>query len=89
MNVGYLSVQAPSDPIRDPYLSIMSPLIVLMTPFLVITMAAVHAYAAVEHKPYSLAALAFMILLAGITSSVNFALFVVARQPDDGPSSAA
>ena len=79
--LGYLSAKAPSDPISDPYLSIMSLLIVLMAPFLVLTMVAVHAYAAAEHKRYSLAALAFMILLAGITSSVNFALFVVARQP--------
>jgi hypothetical protein len=64
----------------------MSLLIVLMAPFLVITMVAVHAYAAPEHKAYSLAALAFMILLAGITSSVNFALFAVARHPTPAPS---
>jgi hypothetical protein len=83
--LGNLSVKAPSDPISDPYLSIMSLLIVLMAPFLVITMVAVHSYAIVEHKPYSLAALAFMILLAGITSSVNFALFAVARQPTPTP----
>jgi hypothetical protein len=84
--LGYLSVKTPSDPISDPYLSIMSLLIVLMAPFLVITMVAVHTYAAAEHKRYSLAALAFMIILAGITSSVNFALFVVARQPTPTPS---
>jgi hypothetical protein len=70
--LGYLSVKAPSDPISDPYLSIMSLLIVLMAPFLVITMVAVHSYAATGHKPY--------------TSSVNFALFVVARQPAPTPS---
>lgn len=79
--LGYLSVQNPTDPIRDPYLSIMSVLIVLMVPFLILTMVAVHAYAVPEHKSYSLAALAFMILLGVLTSSVNFALFVAARQP--------
>lgn len=84
--LGYLSVKSPSDPISDPYLSIMSLLIVLMAPFLVLTMVAVHTYAAAEHKPFSLAALAFMILLAGITSSINFALFAVARQPPPAPS---
>ncbi len=83
--LGYLSVKAPNDPISDPYLSIMSVLIVLMAPFLVIMMVAVHAYAAPEHKLYSLAALAFMIVLAGITSSVNFAIFTVARQPGPVP----
>ncbi len=84
--LGYLSVKAPTDPISDPYLSIMGLLIVLMAPFLVITMVAVHAYAAAEHKSDSLAALAFMILLAGVTSTVNFALFVVARQPSPTPA---
>ncbi len=84
--LGYLSVKYPSDPISDPYLSIMSLLIVLMAPFLVITMVAVHTYAAAGHKPYSLAALAFMVLLAGLTSSVNFALFAVARQPTPIPA---
>ena len=80
--LGYLSARDASAPISDPYLSIMSLLIVLMAPFLVITMVAVHSYAASKHKPYSRIALAFMILLAGITSSVNFALFAVARQPN-------
>jgi hypothetical protein len=84
--LAFLSVNSSSDPISDPYLSIMSALVVLMAPFLVITMVAVHAYAAPEHKPYSLAALAFMILLTGITSVVNFALFSVARQPTPASS---
>lgn len=80
--LGYLSAKDSSDAISDPYLSIMSLLIVLMAPFLVITMVAVHTYATPKHKPYSLSALAFMILLAGVTSSINFALFAVARQPN-------
>ncbi len=84
--LAYLSVKDSSVAISDPYLSIMSALVVLMAPFLVITMVAVHAYAAPEHKSYSLAALAFMILLTGITSIVNFALFSVARQPTPTPS---
>ena len=79
--LAFLSARSASAPISDPYLSIMSALVVLMAPFLVITMVAVHAYAAPEHKPYSLAALAFMVLLAGITSVVNFSLLSVARQP--------
>jgi len=78
--LAFLSAKSSSAPISDPYLSIMSALVVLMAPFLVMSMVAVHAYAAPEYKSYSLAALAFMILLAGITSIVNFALFSVARQ---------
>lgn len=79
--LAFLSVKDTSAPISDPYLSTMSALVVLMAPFLVLTMIAVHAYAAPERKSYSLAALAFMILLAGITSIVNFAIFSIARQP--------
>jgi hypothetical protein len=43
-------------------------------------MVAVHAYAAPERKAYSLTALAFMILLTGITSSVHFVILTVRRQ---------
>lgn len=84
--IGYLSAASPTDPIRDPYLSIMCLSIVLMAPFLVLTMVAVHAYAPPGHKTHSLAALAFMTLLAGITSTVNFSLFVAARQPGPTPA---
>ena len=84
--LGYLSVKSPSSPVGDPYLSMMSGLIVLMAPFLVITMVAVHAYAAPQWKSYSLAALAFMIMLATLTSTVNFALLTAARQPTGATS---
>ncbi len=80
--LGFLSAKSPSATISDPFLSIMSLLVVLMAPFLVLAMVGVHAYAIPEHKSYSLAALAFMVLGAGITSVVNFTLFFVARQPD-------
>ena len=45
-------------------------------------MVAVHAYAAPERKVYSMMALTFVVLLAGITSSVNFAVLIVSRQAD-------
>ena len=80
--LGYLSLKFPADAIGEPYLSIMALLIVLMAPFLVITMVAVCAYAPSEHKSLAYAALAFMILLAGITSSVNFGLLIVSHATD-------
>jgi len=64
-----------------PFLSIMALLVVVMGPFLVLSMVAVHAYASPRHKPYALAALAFMIACIAITSCVNFSLFVVSSQP--------
>ena len=80
--LGFLSLKSPQDPIGDPFLSIMALLIVLMAPLMVASMVAVHAYASSEFKAYSLTALAFMILLAGITSSVNFAVLMVSRQSE-------
>jgi hypothetical protein len=78
--LGFLSLKSPQDPIGDPFLSIMALLIVLMAPLMVACMVAVHAYASPELKAYSLTALAFMILLAGITSGVNFVILTVSRQ---------
>jgi len=78
--LGLLSLKSPQDPIGDPYFSIMELLIILMAPLMVISMVAVHAYASPEVKAYSFTALAFMILLAGITSSVHFVILTVSRQ---------
>jgi len=78
--LGFLSLKSPQDPIGDPYFSIMELLILPIAPLMVMSMVAVHAYAAAEVKAYSLTALAFMILLAGSTSSVHFVILTVSRQ---------
>src|SRR6266536_2519923 len=78
--LGLLSLKSPQDPIGDPYFSIMELLIVLMAPLMVVSMVAVHAYAAPEVKIYSLTALCFMILLVGLTSSVHFVILTVGHQ---------
>lgn len=78
--LGLLSLKSPQEPIGDPFFSIMELLILLIAPLLVVTMVAVHAYASSEVKAYSLTAMIFMTLLAGITSSVHFVIFTVSRQ---------
>lgn len=78
--LGLLSLKSSQDPIGDPYFSILELLIVLMAPLIVIVMIAVHAYAFPEAKAYSLTALAFMIIMAGITCSVHFVILTVSRQ---------
>jgi hypothetical protein len=78
--LGLFSLKSPQDAIGDPYFTILELLIVLMAPFMVVSMVAVHAYASPEVKAYSLTALALMILLAGITSSVHFVILTVSRQ---------
>ena len=78
--LAYASQGSPVE--SGPIISIMALMIVLMGPFLVLTMAAVHAYASPNNKPYSLAALAFMIACVTVTSCINFFLLLVNSQPD-------
>lgn len=77
--LGFLSLTSPRDPIGDPYFSILESLIVVIAPLMVIVMVGVHAYASPEDKMYSLTALANMILMAGITSSVHFVILTVSH----------
>jgi len=78
--LAYLSQGAPVE--SGPFLSIMALLVVVMGPFLVLSMVAVHTYASPNNKPYSLAALAFMIACVAVTSCINFSLFLVSSQPN-------
>ena len=50
-----------------------------MVEFMVVCMVAIHAYAAPDLKALSLVALVFMIIMAGITSSVHFTVLTVSR----------
>ncbi len=78
--LGFLSLKSPQDPIGDPYFTMMELLILLLVAPLIISMMAVHAYAAPGAKPYSLIALAFMVLMGTITSGVHFTVLTVSRQ---------
>jgi len=78
--LGLLSLKSPQDQIGDPFFSILELLIIPIAPLMVVCMVAVHAYASPETKAYSFTALVFMILLAGITSSVHFVILTVSRQ---------
>jgi len=78
--LGLLSLESPADPIGDPYFSLLELLIIAMAPPMVAVMVAIHAYASPETRAYSLTALAFMTILAGITCSVHFVILTVSRQ---------
>jgi hypothetical protein len=78
--LAYASQGAPVE--SGPFLSIMALMVVVMGPFLVLSMVAVHAYASPNNKPYSLAALAFMIACVTVTSCINFFLLLVSSQPN-------
>ena len=87
--VGAIGVMARSpspDPLHedDPYLAILEFLIVLSAVALVSMMAAVYGYSPPSTKTYSLVSLAFMVVLAVLTSSVHFASLTVGRQIESG-----
>jgi hypothetical protein len=67
-------------PILDPVLAVMEILTLLSAPILVVLMASVHAYAPPEYKIHGVIAVAFMALLAGLTSSVHFVELTAVRQ---------
>ena len=68
---GLWSLQSPEEPVGDPFFSALEILIILLAPLMVVLMVAVHAWTSPQLKTYSLAALVFMSLLAGITCSVH------------------
>jgi len=65
-----------------PFLSVMALLVVLMGPFLVLSMAAVHAFADPSRRICGLAALGFMVACVSVTSCINFLLLLVSVAPD-------
>ena len=78
---GLLSLQAPRQPIGDPWFSILEILILFTAPLMVVLMVAVHAFAPSQLKAFSLMALVFMSLLAGLTCTVHFVILTLLRSP--------
>jgi hypothetical protein len=60
----------------------MEILILLSAPTMVALMAAVHVWAPVDRKPFSLVALVFMAMAALVTCSVHFSILTVSHQAD-------
>lgn len=75
--LGLRSLPSPNAPIADPFFSLMEGLILVMAPLMVMTMAAVYAYAAPGVRLYALMALAFMTILAGLTSCVHMVILTL------------
>ncbi|MBE0567780.1 MAG: hypothetical protein IH621_17635 [Krumholzibacteria bacterium] len=81
LGLGLLTLPSPDEPIGEPLLSVLEILILLMMPALVVLMVAVHAWAPVASRALALAALAFMVLVAGVTCGVHFVILTLGRQP--------
>lgn len=87
LGIGYAAVVAvgvsqagPDEPIVDPVLAVMEALTLLSAPLVVVLMAAIHAYAPPGRKALTLAALAFGVAMATVTSTVHFVALTSARQ---------
>jgi hypothetical protein len=73
-----------SQPIVDPVLAIMEVLTLLSAPLLVLLMIAVYEAAGPSDKVHAIAALAFVVLMAGLTSAVHFVGLTALRQSGAG-----
>lgn len=80
LGVGLSSLPSPAQQIGDPYFSALEVLIILMMPPLVTLMLAVHAWAPSHAKVFTLTALIFTTLLAGLTTSLHVVVLIVSRQ---------
>ena len=80
--VGLLSLESPQQPIGDPMFTILEVLIIVMMPAMVALMVAVHAWAPMHLKTFSLTSVVFMGLLAGVTCSLHFVFLTLSRQPE-------
>jgi hypothetical protein len=78
--LGLLTLPSPEQPIGDPLFTILELLILLLMPAMVAMMVAVHAWAPPEAKAFSLLAVVFVGVLAGVTCSLHFVILVVGRQ---------
>ena len=79
--VGLATLPAPDVPIADPWFTAMELLILLMMLPMVLMMAVLTAWAAPDRKALGHAALAFMTVMAGLTSVVHGLVLTLSRLP--------
>lgn len=74
---GLLSLNEPTDPISNPYVSIMEVIIILMTPFMVLFSASIYLKKENEHKLTNFMSVVFMIIASCITSGVHIVVLSI------------
>lgn len=80
--LGFLSLESPSDPISDPYFTLMELLILIIAPLILIVMVIINNYAEFETKIYSKIALIFMTIMTAITMSVHFTILSLSSKSE-------
>jgi hypothetical protein len=82
MVVGFAAMGNLSKPLDDPYLAIMEVLILVMAPILVLLTVVLRACAPKGTETYSITALGWMLLMAGVTMTVHLVQLTVVRRID-------
>jgi hypothetical protein len=82
LTVGLASLESPQEPIGQPMITMLEILIISMMPAMVALMVAVHAWAPMHAKTFTLTSLVFMGLLAGVTCSLHFMILTLSHQPE-------
>src|ERR671911_773333 len=82
LTVGLASLESPQEPIGQPMITMLEILIISMMPAMVALMVAVHAWAPMHAKTFSLTSLVFLGLLAGVTCSLHFMILTLSHQPE-------
>jgi hypothetical protein len=81
LTIALMSLSSFMEPVTGPMFSMLEILLFLTMLCIVALMVAVHAWAAPAMKVFSLIALIFTALLAGLTLTVHFVILVVGRNP--------
>lgn len=82
--VGLLSLPSPQHQIQDPWFTLMEVLIIAIAPAMVVFTAGLLAQATDAHRPYAVAAVAFMTACATLTCAVHFSVLTLSREPGFG-----
>jgi hypothetical protein len=78
--LGFAALRSPADQVPDPYFTALELLILAIGPAFVTLTAAVHVWTPLAAKVFTLTALAFAAISAGLTSTVHFMILIVSRE---------
>jgi hypothetical protein len=80
--MGFLTLPSPDVAFVEPWFSMMELLILPLAPLMVALTVAIHATTPTALRPFSIAAIVFMGVMAGITSSVHFVVLTLSHRDD-------
>lgn len=79
-SLGLMSLNQPTDPIGNPYLSIMEIIIITMTPFMVMLTVSIYVYNGDNNRVTNLLSVVFMVMASTLTSGVHMVVLSINNQ---------